>query len=69
LVEQEYQLGQPILFNLHLSRPMRKTRVSNPSTPTRLFTIGWVVAVVVATAGWFYFIFEAAWYLIGSLAQ
>jgi len=48
---------------------MRKTRVSNPSTPTRLFTIGWVVAVVIATAGWFYFIFEAAWHLIGALTK
>jgi hypothetical protein len=69
LVEQEYQLGRPILFNLRLSRPLRKTRVSGPSTPTRLFTVGWVAAVVIATAGWFYFIFESAWYLIDALAK
>jgi hypothetical protein len=35
----------------------------------RLFAIGWAAAVVVATAGWFYFIFRIAWDHIGPLLQ
>jgi len=33
----------------------------------RLFAIGWASAVVIATAGWFYFIFRIIWYFVGSL--
>jgi hypothetical protein len=35
----------------------------------RLFAIAWAAAVVTASAGWFYLIFGAVWYLIGPLIQ
>jgi hypothetical protein len=35
----------------------------------RLFAIGWAAAVIVATAGWFYFIFRIVWYFIAPLFQ
>lgn len=34
-----------------------------------LLAIGWAVAVVVATAGWAYFIFWVVWYFVGPLLQ
>jgi hypothetical protein len=30
----------------------------------RSFTVGWAVAVLVATAGWLYFLARAAWFLV-----
>jgi hypothetical protein len=35
----------------------------------RAFTIAWASAVVVATAGWFYFIFQVVWYFVGPVLQ
>jgi hypothetical protein len=70
LVEQTYQFGRPILFDSRLSsRSESELPVPKRPTPPRLFTIGWAVAVVVATAGWFYCIFEATWYFAGSFLQ
>jgi hypothetical protein len=37
--------------------------------PARLFAVGWALAVVIASAGWFYFIFRIIWYFIGPLFQ
>ncbi|MDB5611319.1 MAG: hypothetical protein JWP25_8219 [Bradyrhizobium sp.] len=35
----------------------------------RLFAVAWALAVIIATAGWFYFIFRIIWYLISPLFQ
>jgi cell division protein FtsN len=35
-----------------------------PSHAARLFTVGWAAAVFVATAGWLYFITQAAWFIV-----
>jgi hypothetical protein len=37
--------------------------------PARLFAVGWAVAVVIATAGWFYFIFRVIWYFVAGFLQ
>jgi hypothetical protein len=37
--------------------------------PRRYFTIGWAVAVIVATGGWLYFVFETALHFVGELFQ
>ena len=35
----------------------------------RAFTIAWASAVVVATAGWFYLIFQVVWYFVSPVLQ
>jgi hypothetical protein len=65
------QLGSmPLMPALHSDDP--NVEIDQPGSGShailkeggRLFTIGWAVAGLVATAGWLYFIARAAWFLV-----
>ncbi len=69
---------------IETSAPMSASMPSNPSKDDisigrwpawqrhlsgRVFGIGWALAVVIATAGWFYFILQIVWYVLGPFLQ
>jgi hypothetical protein len=64
----EVGLSMPVLQSSEPEAPAEKSgdrmRIAMKELRNRSITIGWAVAVVVATIGWFYFIARGGWFFI-----